>query len=388
MIDKASGTVRPVVLSASTLGLVWMGDALLYVVMPLYAASFQIALPWVGVVLSLNRIVRIFGYGWIDTLTRRFGGKTMMVAAAFAAALSTLLYGLVQGLIPLLAARFLWGLAYGVLNVLSTVYALDDEKATGRHVGLSRAISASGPALALSGGALIAVYLGPRDVFLVLGVLGFLAVPTALALPALRDGPSEKAPQTQSRWMPSSLNVLFFTLMLAVDGIFPMTLSLLLAQWLSVGSAILAAGLMLAFLRATTVIGSLISGGVIDRVGANRVLGISVVGIIIGLLGVAGGYVYVAAIIIIIARGFLGTAGPVLVAEQTGGTKVGRMAAYSTWIDCGLAAGPLVAGALFIPLGPNGLYSLLALAVMGALAAYLAVGSSSPNCQPHTTDPS
>ena len=85
------------------------------------------------------------------------GGKTMMVAAAFAAALSTLLYGLVQGLIPLLAARFLWGLAYGVLNVLSTVYALDDEKLTGRHVGLSRAISASGPAFALSGGALIAV---------------------------------------------------------------------------------------------------------------------------------------------------------------------------------------------------------------------------------------
>ena len=188
--------------------------------------------------------------------------------------------------------------------------------------------------------------------------------------------------------MPSSLNVLFFTLMLAVDGIFPMTLSLLLVQWLSVGSAILAAGLMLAFLRATTVIGSLISGGVIDRVGANRVLGISVVGIIIGLLGVAGGYVYVAAIVIIIARGFLGTAGPVLVAEQTGGTKVGRMAAYSTWIDCGLAAGPLVAGALFIPLGPNGLYSLLALAVMGALAAYLTVGSSGPNCRPHTTDPS
>jgi MFS family permease len=373
MTDEELQPVRPVVLSASALGLVWMGDALIGIVLPLQAASFGIALPWVGVVLSINRIVRIIGYGWIGTFTRRFGGKAMIVAAAFAAALSTLLYGLVQGLLPLLAARCLWGLAYGVLDILTIVYAFSDGKATGRYVGLSRAISTLGPTIALSGGALLAVYLGPRDVFVALGILGFLAVPIASALPALRDIPSENAPQARSRWKPSSLNVLFFTLMLAVDGAFPMAFSLLLGQWFSVGYALLATGLMLAFLRATIVIGSLIGGRVVERLGANRVLFVSVGSVIVGLLGVAASYVYVGAGVIIISRGFLLTAGWVLVAEQSGGTKVERTAAFSTWIDCGLAAGPLVVGALFVPLGPNTLYAVLAFAVATAFTAHFAV---------------
>ncbi|WP_316163847.1 MFS transporter [Bradyrhizobium sp. SZCCHNRI20481] len=372
MTDESSQTVRSVVLSASALGLVWMGDGLLGIVLPLHAASFGIALPWVGVVLSLSRIVCIFGYGWIGGLTGRFGGKALMVGAALTAAVSTFLYGLAQGLMLLLAGRCLWGLAYGALNVLTTVYAFSDGKTAGRLVGLSRAISTLGNAIALSGGALATAYLGPRDVFLVLGVIGLFAVPVSLALPALRDISAEQATRSRSRWKPSLFNMLFFTLMVAVDGSLPMTLSLLFAQRFSVGSALLTAGLILAALRATIVIGSLIGGRIVESIGANRVLGISVVSITIGLLGVAAGFIYTGTGTIIIGRAFLGTVGRVLVAKQTGGTNVERASAYWSWIDCGLAAGPLVVGALFVPLGPTGLYSLLALAVTIAFAAYAA----------------
>jgi DHA1 family inner membrane transport protein len=51
-----------VIRAAVVLGLVWLGDALIYVVLPLHADAFGIGLGLVGVVLSLNRIARIVGY--------------------------------------------------------------------------------------------------------------------------------------------------------------------------------------------------------------------------------------------------------------------------------------------------------------------------------------
>lgn len=51
-----------VVRAAVVMGLVWLGDALIYVVMPLHASGFGIGLGLVGVALSVNRIVRILGH--------------------------------------------------------------------------------------------------------------------------------------------------------------------------------------------------------------------------------------------------------------------------------------------------------------------------------------
>src|SRR5688572_19692358 len=53
----------------------------------------------------------------------------------------------------------------------------------------------------------------------------------------------------RSRWQPSPLNVLSFTIALAADGVFAATLSLLLAGTIPVSSALLGAGLLLALLR-------------------------------------------------------------------------------------------------------------------------------------------
>src|SRR5918995_1320985 len=132
---------------------------------------------------ALNRIVRIVGYGWVAFLHRRLGLRALTASAALGAALSTVGYGLALGLLPLLAARLVWGFAYGVLNVTTTAYAIGDGQGTGRRVGLNRAVGTVGPALALSVGAWLAVAMGPRDVFLALGAVGLVAVPLALTLP-------------------------------------------------------------------------------------------------------------------------------------------------------------------------------------------------------------
>lgn len=368
MSDRAEESrPDPTIRSAVVLGLAWLGDALIYVVMPLHAAAFGIGLPWVGVVLSVNRIIRIVGYGWIEPLSRRVGPRNLVIAGSGAGAISTLAYGVTSGIAPLLAARLLWGICWAVLNLLTTVYALTAGKSEGRNVGLSRAVSTVFPTLALSAGAWLAVAIGPRDVFLVLGFVSLLGVPLALTLPSLSDRPEADAPAATSRWLPSSLNVLFFMLGL-VDGLFAVTLSLLLAGSFGTQSALLGAGLLLAAQRLIFAVMSGVGGVFVDRFGADRILLGGVTVVVLGLLGVAAGSLYPAAVVIVVARASLAPAGPVLIMRQRGGTRVERLAAFATWADTGAAAGPLIAGLLFGRVSVVVLYSGLAALLALALA--------------------
>ena len=58
---------------AAVMGLALLGDSLLYVVLPIHAAAFGVSFAWVGVLLSANRLVRIFAYGAIAEVSRRIG---------------------------------------------------------------------------------------------------------------------------------------------------------------------------------------------------------------------------------------------------------------------------------------------------------------------------
>jgi MFS family permease len=365
----AASDTSVVVRAATVLGLVWFGDALIYVVLPLHAEAFGIGLGMVGVALALNRIVRIVGYGWVASLHRRLGLRALTASAALGAALSTIGYGLALGLLPLLVARLMWGFAYGVLNVTTTAYAIGDGQRAGRRVGLNRAVGTVGPALALSAGAWLAVARGAREAFLVLGALGLLAVPLALTLPREVATASPADRPATTRWRPSSLNVLFFAVS-AGDGAFGMTLSLLLAGSLTLSSALLAAGLLLALQRVAIVILSLVAGPLIDRLGARRLLTPCVAVVVLGLIGIAHGIVYPGAVAVVVARAFLASVGPVLATQERSGTTVERLSAFATWVDSGLAVGPLLGGFVVARLGLPVLYDALAAIIAGALITH------------------
>src|ERR1044072_9811115 len=85
---------RDTIVAAACLGLVWLGDALIYVLLPLYPAAFGVEVASVAILLSVNRSIRIIGYGWVSPLSRRFGANTLTAVACAAAAISTLAYGL------------------------------------------------------------------------------------------------------------------------------------------------------------------------------------------------------------------------------------------------------------------------------------------------------
>jgi MFS family permease len=204
----------------------------------------------------------------------------------------------------------------------------------------------------------------------VLGVIGLAAVPLALTLPREIAAGHAEAGRGGTRWRPSTLNVLYFMLS-AIEGAFATTLSLLFAGTTSVASAVLAAGLVLALQRITIVVLSLVAGPLIDRIGARNLLAPCVVVIVAGLLGIAHGAVYVSAIVVVLARAVLGTAGPVLATQEREGSTVERLAAFATWVDSGLAVGPLVGGVFVARFGMAALYDVLAVGIVAALTIHL-----------------
>ena len=54
-------TWLPTAISALVLALAGLGDALLYPTLPLYAAQLGVPLIWIGVLLSINKFIRLGG---------------------------------------------------------------------------------------------------------------------------------------------------------------------------------------------------------------------------------------------------------------------------------------------------------------------------------------
>ena len=71
-----------------------------------------------------------------------------------------------------------------------------------------------------------------------------------------------------------------------------------------------------------------------------------------------------------IARAFLSKVGPVLATQERSGSTVERLAAFATWVDSGLAVGPLIGGFVVARLGLPLLYDALAVCIVGALVVH------------------
>jgi len=357
---------RNTIVSGACLSIAWFGDSVIYIVLPLYAAAFGLDAFLVGVLLSVNRVVRILGYGWVAPLARRFGANVLTAAACLAAALTTVGYGLASTFVLFFLARCVWGGAWGILNLLMTAYAYGDGQGAGKRIGVARAASIAGPFAALLAVGPLCVAIGPHKMFVLYGLLSFAAVPLAFLLPPMRAAPKDET-RTVRRWVPTPLNVLFFGLAFAADGVLGTTISVLLSGFMPASQAIIGAGLIIAFQRLVGIVLAFASGPVTDRIGARHLLLPCTLVVIAGLCIIAAGYVYAGAIIVIFARGLLQTVGPVLAAERST-DRIAALASYSTWTDVGLAGGAFLGTVGVASLGYAPTYSLMALALLLATA--------------------
>lgn len=362
---------RSLWLSSGALSIAILGDALIYIVLPVNAERFGVGLAWVGVLLAANRIVRTFTYGALARLGGRIGIKNLCMLASVTAVLSTAMYGVFRGWAPLLFARVVWGLSYGALLLAALGYAASDRARTGARVGVSRAIEQVGPLIALTGGAWLAGVVGPRDVFLHLALLTGVAVLLAVMLPPrVARPPAAKAPAARRAELlpkPDRLDMLIFWMGFGVDGVFTMTVAIMLAKHVALDAAMLSAGLLIAGRRVAEMIVAPASGAVADRFGVRMPLVATSLLLVAGFGLVGAGWLLAGAAATVVARGALGTLIPAAVALFAPAGVLQPLARNQTWRDVGAAAGPLATGFVLGAATPEALHLVLAVIYAASL---------------------
>ncbi|MFT5175130.1 MAG: DHA1 family inner membrane transport protein [Gammaproteobacteria bacterium] len=351
----------PIIASSGVLSLALLGDALIYAVLPVHAESFGISLVWVGILLSANRFVRVFAYGWIAQLTERFGLRRMCIIAAAGAVISTAMYGLAQGEALLLFARMLWGVSYAIFVLVTLTYAVEQRSSAGTRVGWSRSIQRVGPVIALLAGAWLTTVLGPRMVFVVLAGVTCLAIPLAWSLP--RDAIKGAITKRQAALgRPKPVDCLFFFQGLGVDGVFALSITIILADRYDLSTAILSGGALLALRHLGEAVAAPLFGAIGDCFGAARVFALSGAITAVGFVLVATDFTVVGAVLMLVFRGALASLGPATIVQATGqhDSVMAPLARMQAWRDLGAAIGPLGTGFAISIVSPQFLHACVA----------------------------
>lgn len=194
-----------------------------------------------------------------------------------------------------------------------------------------------------------------------------LAVPLAAMLP-----PVERRAPRQSRALfpkPSRLDVMYFVMTLSVDGIFTITITLLLKDLVSVESAVLSAGLVLALKGLVQVVLSPVGGALGERFGAQRLMTLMQAIMVVGLALVAVSaerwplLLLLSMAAVAMSRAVLQVLILAVAAQRHPDDAMRSFSTLATWGDIGSAVGPLLAGFLFVSVSPLGLYLGMATAI-------------------------
>jgi MFS family permease len=343
-----------------------IGDTLLYAVLPLYHEDFGLSLAMVGLLLSLNRWIRLLANSGVAAIGERVGPHALMVAAAIGSAVSTTLYGLAENDAVQITARMLWGVSYAALNLSALAYAVSDRANAGKRVGASRAAIGMAQAMSLVGGAWIVLQVGSRSVFLIFGGLTLISLAAALLLPRL---PREVTAQKGFRLpFPHRLESWGFVMGFTGDGVFLLTLAFLMKDSITWLAPVMATAMLLALRWLVEITTGPLGGWIGDRFGAQRIAIVNSAFLVSGFVLIALDHEVLGALTVVLTRGMFNTLIPVLVLERGKASVLSSQASYSTWRDFGAAVGPLSAPWLFLNVPQAPLYGALAAAL--GISAY------------------
>lgn len=178
------GFMSPPILSSLIMAVAGMGDAFLYAYLPVQGQHLGLSVFLVGLLLSINRFVRLFFNRWVAYAANHLGIKTVLRAGILIAGVTTLLYGLNPANWLWIVSRVLWGFSYASLRFATYQYAADSNN-TSTALGWSRSIQELGPVAAYWFGPLMIAITGEASVFLFLSAFTFCLLGL---LPILPEG--------------------------------------------------------------------------------------------------------------------------------------------------------------------------------------------------------
>lgn len=221
-----------------------LGDSLLYAVLPIVWGQLGLELAMVGVLLSVNRWVRLLTNSLAGWTMARYGSRGPFLAAVFFSALTTAAYAPFRGFWPLLLARAGWGLAFSFLRLGGYLAALETSGAGNRgyYLGFFYGALRFGSFVAVLAGGLLTDLVGfttTVGLFTALSILGGLAVLRERqpnVKPSVEHVAQAPPPAFSVRW--AAVYTLAFIEAMLLSGLVTATLGLWLSLQLGLAGAL------------------------------------------------------------------------------------------------------------------------------------------------------
>ncbi len=370
---------RQVIVVAIATAVSLLGDSTLYVVLPTHADQLGIKLVFVGIILSVNRFVRLITNSVAGYVHDYLGRWWHFVAALFVGACTTATYGLFWGFWAFLIARMVWGTCWSFIRLegYASVVQYASEQNRGMLMGMYKSISGVGFFAGSLFSGILTDSIGFRNCLLVFATVTFLGtVVTFLEL--LRNRPPKEETGTkreESRksavdslssnrqlsgyafliWQHWRIYYTSFVNILVSGSITSSTLGLLIKTRFSegirfIGITVKAAsltGILLALRWCMSFFFSPIFGHITDRVGRKFVLRL---GLIIGVVALSilvtqNRFLWIstAAVLAATARAAVSVSLDTSIADIASVGQRGKtISVYATVTDLGSAIGPLV----------------------------------------------
>lgn len=358
---------RGAIVSSGVVAFAGLGDALLYPVLPIYGKEMGFSVFVIGLLLSVNRFVRIIANTPIANIVAKFGMRKVLIVCSGLAVITTIFYGIEWGVASFFIARILWGLSYSGLKIASLNYAAQVKSASGLAFGLSRSINSLGALFTLLFCPMLIAAVGVKNGFFVIAAISLIGVMLAFSLPSLNISlPTEKV-KTYKTFYPDPVNLLVFILSVAIDGILVVALShLLMDKYSSTDQLLTFVAFYLLLKRLFLFCLSLISGILTLKIRVIKLFNFSIVACFLGTLLIAFNYVIAGMLLAFLFNAIVVTFSPLVAIQLQKGKQnsLQAISSVSTWWDLGAATGAFVGIFLVEKLGSQNLFFILSFLIV------------------------
>ena len=342
----------PIVCIASATALSLLGDAALYAVLPSQYVNIGLTPLQVGILLSVNRWVRLVSNHLAERCYRGLPVRLLLAMAFLLASLVTATYGYFRLFIILFVARVLWGICFSFIRQagIMTVVGVSSDIHLGKWMGLYRGICLIGSLFGMLLGGLGFDFFGLTFTLIAFSLFSLFSVP--LSLLSQRGIHHIQLPHFKVSITMTRLKIMLcgFAVGIVGFGLIMSTLGLIVKKHIGMSMTLFdhtigvasITGIVLAIRWGIGIVGSPVLGAIADRIGRERSVPVlfMVGSMALGLASFPFGlFCMISGVVIVFLCGtLLGT----LISALAGQQGPRAVASYATAFDFGSALGPLI----------------------------------------------
>ncbi len=342
----------PILFIAGATAFSILGDGVMYAVLPSYYTHIGLTPLQVGLLLSVNRWVRLGSNHLAERCYERSGLELFLMSACLVGSLVTAVYGLFRVFAVLFVARILWGICFSFIRQagIMTVVSASSDAHLGEHMGFYKGISSTGWFLGMFFAGLSHDLFGFTPTLLTFSLFSVVSAPLGFLSQKGADR-FRKIPLKMSILKPSLGTMLCgFAVGIVGLGLMMSTLGFLLKEHFGMSMNVFGNTIGVATLTGTVLgirwvliaAGSPVLGAVADRIGRKRSIPVLFM-MGAGVLGLAGFpfgpfWMICGVLILFCCETLLDT----LITAWAGQQGPRFVASYVTAYDLGAALGPLL----------------------------------------------